>query len=52
MNFLKNELPDSFKAVNWINQNIDGQPVMLEASGDSYTLYNHISATQLVYQLL
>lgn len=44
LNFMEKSLPDSYKAVNWINENIKGQPVMLEASGDSYTLFNHESA--------
>lgn len=36
--------PDDYKLVNWINNNINGQPVVLEASGDSYTDYARISA--------
>ncbi len=35
--------PDDYKAINWINQNIKGQPIMLEAQGDSYTDYERIS---------
>jgi uncharacterized membrane protein len=45
MNFIKEQFPENFEAINWINQNISGQPIMLEAVGDSYTLYNQISAT-------
>ncbi len=45
MNFLKTNLPDNFNAINWINQNIEGQPVLLEASGDSYTLFNNVSSS-------
>ncbi|MFA6249986.1 MAG: DUF2298 domain-containing protein [Candidatus Shapirobacteria bacterium] len=44
LGFLKTAHPDSFEAVKWINANISGQPVILEAAGDSYTYYNHISA--------
>jgi len=44
LNFLKNQYPDNLEAINWINKNITGQPVMLEAAGDSYTTYNQISA--------
>jgi len=44
LEFLKDSHPDSYEAVNWINKNIPGQPVILEAVGDSYTLYNHISS--------
>ena len=43
INYLKDIYPDNFAAINWINKNISGQPVMLEAVGDSYTTYNQIS---------
>jgi uncharacterized membrane protein len=43
LGFLKRSYPDNFAATEWINKNITGQPVMLEAAGDSYTLYNQIS---------
>ncbi len=43
LNYLKNDYPDNFKVINWINQNISGQPVMLEAVGDSYTTFNQVS---------
>lgn len=43
LNFLKNSNPDNFAAVEWINKNIKGQPVMVEAVGDSYTTFNQIS---------
>ncbi|MEK7160278.1 MAG: DUF2298 domain-containing protein [Patescibacteria group bacterium] len=36
--------PDDYKLINWTNNNIKGQPVILEASGDSYTDYARISA--------
>lgn len=45
LNFLKNNNPDNFAAVEWINKNIKGQPVMVEAVGDSYTTFNQISVT-------
>ncbi|MFH1560959.1 MAG: DUF2298 domain-containing protein [Patescibacteria group bacterium] len=44
MDFLKNSYPDNYQAVLWFNENVTGQPVVLEAVGDSYTLYNHLSA--------
>jgi len=44
LNYLKNDLPDNFNAVNWINKNISGQPVILEAVGDSYTTFNQVSS--------
>ncbi len=45
LNYLKNDYPDNFAAINWINQNIFGQPVMLEAVGDSYTTFNQVSVS-------
>ena len=32
--------PDNYQAINWLNNNISGQPIVLEATGDSYTDYN------------
>lgn len=43
-NYLKTLHPDDYDAIQWINSNIQGQPVMLEAQGDSYTDYERISA--------
>lgn len=43
LTYLQNLYPDNLKAINWINQNISEQPVMLEAVGDSYTTFNQIS---------
>jgi uncharacterized membrane protein len=36
--------PGDYNLINWINENIKGQPVILEANGDSYTDYARISA--------
>jgi len=36
--------PDNYLAITWLNQNITGQPVVLEAVGDSYTDFNMISS--------
>lgn len=35
--------PDDAEAIEWINENIEGRPVILEANGDSYTTYNRVS---------
>jgi uncharacterized membrane protein len=43
LDFLKDQYPDNYQAILWINENIKGQPVMLEAVGDSYTQFNQIS---------
>ena len=42
--YLSSLYPGDYKLINWVNQNIKDQPVILEASGDSYTNYARISA--------
>jgi uncharacterized membrane protein len=42
--YLKDQFPDNFALINWINQNVGGQPYLVEAVGDSYTKYNQISS--------
>ena len=42
--YLKALYPDDYEAILWINKNIKGQPVILEAQGDSYTDYARVSA--------
>jgi uncharacterized membrane protein len=42
--YLEIRYPDDFAAIGWINKNIKGQPVIVEATGDSYTDYSRISA--------
>lgn len=44
LSYLKTLYPQDYDAVIWIQQNIKGQPVLLEAQGDSYTDYERISA--------
>lgn len=43
LNFLKRLYPSDYEAVIWLNNNVSGQPVVLEAVGDSYTDYERIS---------
>lgn len=43
LNFLRLQYPDNLAAINWLNQHITGQPVVLEATGDSYTTFNQVS---------
>jgi len=43
-NYLKINYPNDYEAIQWINKNIQGQPVILEAQGDSYTDYARVSA--------
>jgi len=42
--YLKSSYPNDYSAILWINKNIKGQPVILEAQGDSYTDYARVSA--------
>lgn len=42
--WLKTEMPDVYDIVNFLNTKVSGQPVILEAQGDSYTDYNVVSA--------
>lgn len=42
--YLQTQLPSDFPAIVWLNENIKGQPVILEAQGDSYTDFARISA--------
>ncbi len=42
--YLKNLYPTDYQAILWINKDIKGQPVILEAQGDSYTDYARVSA--------
>ena len=44
LTYLKDLYPDNYKAILWINKNIPDQPVLLEAVGDSYTTFNHVSS--------
>jgi uncharacterized membrane protein len=42
--WLEAEAPDDYAALNWLNQNVSGQPHILEAWGESYTTFNRFSA--------
>jgi len=44
ISYLLSRHPDDYKAILWINKNIKGQPIIVEAQGDSYTDYARISA--------
>jgi uncharacterized membrane protein len=44
LKYLQDIYSDNYQAILWINKNISGQPVMLEAVGDSYTTFNQISS--------
>lgn len=42
--YLKDLYPTDFQAISWIRQNIHGQPVILEAQGESYSDFARVSA--------
>lgn len=41
--YLNDLYPSDYKAITWINEHIQGQPVILEAQGDSYTDTGRVS---------
>jgi uncharacterized membrane protein len=43
LTFLGKIYPGDGEAVQWLNRNVEGQPILLEANGDSYTDYGRIS---------
>lgn len=42
--FVAGESRQDAEAIAWLNENIEGTPVVLEANGDSYTFYERVSA--------
>jgi uncharacterized membrane protein len=42
--WLEQTYPEDNEIINYLNKNIKGQPVILEAQGDSYTDYERVSA--------
>lgn len=44
LNYLKRLYPDDYAAVLWLRQNVRGQPVVVEAVGESYTDFGRVSA--------
>ena len=43
LNFLQISYSDNLAAINWLNQNVSGQPHLVEAPGDSYTTFDQVS---------
>lgn len=43
VSYLKTLYPQDFTAIEWLRENIPGQPIILEAQGDSYTDYARVS---------
>lgn len=44
LNYLNALYSSDYQAIMWLNKHIQGQPVILEAQGDSYTNYARISS--------
>ena len=42
--YLNEIYPNDYNAVNWLNKNIKGQPVILTKAGESYTLDSFVSS--------
>ncbi len=42
--YLKARYPGDYDAITWLNKNVQGRPVIVEAQGDSYTDFGRISA--------
>ena len=42
--YLENTYAQDAKAIRWLNENVEGNPVVLEAPGDSYSNYERVSA--------
>lgn len=42
--YLERDFPEDAGAIRWLNQNVQGCPVTLEANGDSYTGYERVSS--------
>jgi YYY domain-containing protein len=41
--FMETKMQEDYHAINWLNENVTGMPVVLEANGDSYTSYQRVS---------
>ena len=44
LNYMKDTYPGDLQAIRWLNQNIKGQPIILEGVGQSYSDYARISS--------
>jgi len=42
--WLKSTYPDLYQVIAWLGKNVNGQPAILEAPGDSYTDYDVVSS--------
>lgn len=44
LSWMEKKYPDDYAALVWLRENVEGQPVILEAVGESYTDFARISA--------
>ncbi len=44
LSYLKTKYSHDYQAILWLNQNVKGQPVLVEAVGESYTDFARVSA--------
>lgn len=44
LNYMKDSYPEDLQTIKWLNQNVKGQPIILEGVGQSYSDYARISA--------
>ena len=43
LSYLSKTFPSDYAAINWLNENINGQPTIVESLGDSYTNRGRVS---------
>lgn len=42
--YMADHNPDDYAAIRWLNENVEGAPVILEATGGSYSYYGRVSS--------
>jgi YYY domain-containing protein len=43
--YIRYRYPEEYKAITWVQENIKGNPTILEATGKPYSFYGRVSAT-------
>jgi uncharacterized membrane protein len=44
IDYIRKEEPDDYEIIMWLNKNVEGSKVIVEAVGDAYTFYSRMSA--------